>query len=648
MRVLSLPIERSPIECDLQALLPLSLTIVSDTELESLWDQLVAEYHYLGYRNLLGRRLKYLVFSGSCPLAALSWSAPARKLQARDRFIGWSVEQRKKFIDRVVNNSRFLIFPWIRVPHLASYILARNVRRLAPDWKNRFGRSPYLLETYVDNRRFRGTSYRAANWHSVGQTSGYSKQGDTYVYHGIPKEIFVYVLNPNFRTLIGCRQRPPKPLVLSRRSFDPNHEEEKRIMILRHANWHPEIAPHMELTEEDIQRMADELQQFHQEFQACFGRPEHHRLGQAYLAGLLSNSKAKSIEPIALNLLNPGSVRSLQRFMKTYKWDQEAMEKCHQSRLAPLIASPEGMITVDSSESAKKGKESVGVARQYCGSVGKVENCQSGVFTGYTSSKGYGLLTSQLYMPESWFTEEYEQRRKENLVPEDLTFQTKLQIALQLIKKVVETGLFPARWIGCDATFGVDAEFRQSLPEGFYYFANIRSNLKVFVEKPQLGIPPYSGKGQPPTRIQVLPGEPQSQSVQELADSPQLQWTPIVLDEGAKGPIVAQVARLRVFPSQEGLPEDNAVWLFFRRIEDGEIKYAFSNAPEDMPLSEMANASIMRWPIEQCFKDGKDEVGMDHYEHRSWPAWHRHMTYVFLALHFLLRLRIQYKKKPQH
>ena len=497
-------IERSPIENDLQALLPLSLILVSDTEREPLWDQLVAQYHYLGYRNLLGRRLKYLVFSGSRPLAALSWSAPALKLQARDRFIGWSVEQRKQFINRLVNNSRFLIFPWIRVPHLASYILARNVRQLASDWKSRFGHSLFLLETYVDSHRFRGTSYRAANWLSIGRTSGYGKRGNTYVYHGIRKEIFVYVLNPHFRNFIGCRQKTPKPLVLSQRSFDPQREAEKREMILRHANWHPDIAPRMELTEEDIQRMADELQQFHQEFHDCFGRSEHHRLGQAYLAGLLSNSPAKSIEPIALNLLSSGSVRSLQRFMKTYKWDQEAMEKLHQSKLAELIATPEGMINLDSSESVKKGKESVGVARQYCGSVGKVENCQSGVFIGYSSVKGYGLLTAQLYMPKDWFTDEQEQRRKDNLVPETLTFQTKPQIALQLIRKVVDTGRFPAKWIGCDATFGSDAEFRQSLPQGFYYFANIRSNHLVFVQKPKVGIPPYSGKGTPPTRPRVL------------------------------------------------------------------------------------------------------------------------------------------------
>ena len=119
----------------------------------------------------------------------------------------------------------------------------------------------------------------------------------------------------------------------------------------------------------------------------------------------------------------------------------------------------------------------------------------------------------------------------------------------------------------------------------------------------------------------------------------------MVLAEGAKGPIVAKVARLRVYQSRDGLPKDSPVWLFIRRNPDGQMKFSFSNAPKNMPLSEMCKASVMRWPIEQCFEEGKDQLGMDHYEHRSWPAWHRHMICVFLALHFLLRLRIRFKKK---
>jgi len=634
-------IDVSPIKGKLQSLLPLSFTVVSQTEYEFLWDQLVRKYHYLGCKKLLGHRLKYLVFAQERPVAALSWSAPALKVRARDHFIGWSEEQRKKHFNQLVNNSRFLILPWVKVRHLASYILSRTIRQLTADWRDRFGQKLLLLETYVDSCRFQGTSYKAANWIHIGRTSGYGKQGKSYVYHGREKEVFLYVLNTKFRKIIDCQQ---KPSALFHRAPLTPEEAEKVRMILRHADWHPDIAPCMDLNQRDIQMMAEELESFHKEFHSCFKRPEQQRLGITYLSGLLSNSQSKSIEPMALELLGQGSVRSLQRFMKTYRWDQEAMEAKHQSMLAPCISSLEGMINVDSSEFLKKGKESIGVARQYCGTAGKVENCQSGVFVGYSSDQGYGLLSAQLYMPKSWFSDEQEQRRQDNLVPENLTFLTKPQIALQLINKITQTGLFPAKWIGCDATFGSDSEFLKSLPKEMYYFANIRSNTNVFLEKPKVGIPPYKGTGIRPKRIHVVPGQPQVQRVVEISQSKNLKWTPVILDEGAKGPILAEVTRLRIYPSKKGLPENDRLWLFLRRTSDGQIKYALSNAPEHISLSEMCKASTMRWPIEQCFKDGKDQLGMDQYEHRSWPAWRRHMIYVFLAMHFLLRLRIKYKK----
>ena len=168
--------------------------------------------------------------------------------------------------------------------------------------------------------------------------------------------------------------------------------------------------------------------------------------------------------------------------------------------------------------------------------------------------------------------------------------------------------------------------------------------MRVFLQKPQVGTPPYKGKGRKSQKIRVLPGEPQSQTVAEIAASNNCSWEPVILAEGAKGPLVAEVARIRVFPSQNGLPQENTVWLFVRRMTDGQIKYAFSNAPEETPLSEMCKAATMRWFIEQCFEDGKSHVGMAQYEHRSWTAWHRHMLFVFLGLHFLLRLQMKLKK----
>lgn len=625
----------------LKSFLPVTLELVSGSELESVWDYLVKQFHYLGYQKLFGHRLKYLALIGEHPVAALSWSAAALKVGTRDLFIGWSEEQKKIYLDHVANNSRFLILPWVRIPHLASHVLSLNIRRLRKDWEQQFHHALWLLETFVDPARFKGTSYQASNWKRLGQTDGFGKVGHGYVHHGSIKEVYVYVLEPRFREIIGCA---PQAYDLLHRPPPSLAKVEALKMMLHQGPWNPDLVPAMELTEADVHRLAEELVKFHEQFHDCLGRIEHRRLGLAYLSGLMSNLDAKSAEPMALEFLGQTGVRPLQRFMKECRWDHPAMEVQHRILLSARIADSEGMLSIDSSEFPKKGKESVGVARQYCGAAGKVENCQSGVFVGYASAKGYGLLAGRLYMPKIWFTPEYAQRRKDNWVPEDLTFKTKLQIASELIEEVSREGLFPGRWIGCDAAFGSDQEFLESLPKAYYYFADIHSDTQVFLKKPKIKLPPYGGRGRRPKRVQITssPGVPIL--VSALARSAKYPWQSVVLGEGAKGPIRAQVKCLRVCPSRNGLPREDSVWLFIRKNPDGKIKYSISNAPMEIPFAELCKASLLRWPIEQCFEEGKSELGMDQYEHRSWPAWHRHMIYVFLGLHFLLQLRIKFKK----
>jgi SRSO17 transposase len=633
---------KAPLTGELKDFAPITMQLVSGTDWEPVWDELVRDYHYLGNQRLLGHRLKYVAFINQRPVAALSWSAPALKLAARDCFIGWSAEQRKRHLQQIAGNSRFLVMPWVRIPNMASHVLALNIARLPVDWQRHFNDRLLLLETFVDGRFHEGTCYKASNWLHVGQTQGSTKQGKGYRYHGSRKEIYLYVIEPEFRNMIGCRQKPdPLPY----RPPQTRIKVEELTMLLEHCRWHPEISSCFDLGPNDVKAMAQELVAFHEEFHGCYGRIEQQRLGLAYLSGLMSNSPAKSAEPIALEFLDQKSVRSVQMFMKNYKWDHEAMQDIHQQMLAPLIASPDGMITVDPSEFPKKGKESVGVARQYCGNLGKVDNCQSGVFVGYTSDRGYGLLACRLYMPKIWFTEDQEKRRRDNLVPGGLTFETKQQIALNLIDDVLATGLFPAKWLGADASFGRDLEFLNSLPEALRYFVSIPCDTQVFTKKPRTGLPPYKGRGPRPKKVCVLPGEPIPQTVAQIAESNQLSWKPVIVAEGAKGPIIAKVACIRIYLSRDGLPEGDEQWLFLKKDADGQVKYAISNASEDTSMAELIKASTMRWPIEQCFHEGKDQVGMDYYEHRSWPAWHRHMIFVFLALHFLLRMRLHFKKK---
>jgi hypothetical protein len=249
-------IDASPICGELHAWPPRTVQVVSQGGLELLWDQLVRRYHYLGYQKLLGHRLKYLACLQGRPVEALASSAPARALRVRDQWIGWSAAQRKAHLDRLVNNSRFLSLLWVTVKNLASHVLARTLACLKQDWAARFGTQLWLVETFVDPARFRGTCYRAANWHALGQPSGHGKQGPGYVYHGAIKEVYAYVLAPRFRHWVGCRQQPYRP---SHRPTPSLAKGEVLHMILRHAGWSPDLVAGMTQTEPEVAGLADAL-----------------------------------------------------------------------------------------------------------------------------------------------------------------------------------------------------------------------------------------------------------------------------------------------------------------------------------------------------------------------------------------------------
>ncbi len=627
-------VDTSPVQASLADLEPITVRTVDHTPWEPVWDHLMRTYHYLSHNKMVGTRLKQIAFSGHRPLVLAGWRAAALKLEARDRFIGWSPEQRKRFLPQVANNCRFLVLPWVKVPNLASHALARFIEALQRDWPAKYGCSLLLLETYVDPRYFSGTLYRAANWILVGQTKGFTKQGRGYRYHGQPKEVYVYPLVPDFRDIIGCVALPPK------RHF--TMFEGRGAMLFATHDWSPKLLEESDITQENIGKLADLLVQFHESFQAAFSRPVQRNYGVVYLKGLMSDLSAKSVEPIALRYLGPSHVRNLQRFLTDSPWDEERLRELYQARLHDRLAHEEGVLTVDSTEFPKKGKESVGVARQYCGTLGKVENCQSGVFVGYSSPKGYGLVNCRLYMPEDWFTPEYAARRQNCGVPEDLTFQTKPAIALKLLQEVRASGRFPARWVACDAAFGRDAAFRDALAgQGYWYIARVPSDTQVFTAPPQMQVAPYRGRGRRPSKLR---SSPPPSSVAQVAAAPGMVWQPVTLAEGAKGPIVADIAYLRVIEARDGLPHQE-LWLLVRRDKDGGHQYWLSNAPPQVPLEEMVRTMVLRWPIEQCFQEGKGELGMDHYELRSWQGWHRHMMYVFLALLFLLEVRQTFVKK---
>jgi hypothetical protein len=192
-------IDRTPVEGRLGQFQPLELAQVRRSGDEPLFNSLLEEHHYLGYEQPVGEHLKYLVWAQGRPLACVAWSSAPRHIGARDRYIGWNQEVRRRNIRLVAYNTRFLILPWVRVPHLASHILGRMATQISPDWQRMYGHPIYFLETFVDPERFRGTCYRAANWVLLGQTTGRGKQSNSYVPNRSLKQVLGYPLTPRFR-----------------------------------------------------------------------------------------------------------------------------------------------------------------------------------------------------------------------------------------------------------------------------------------------------------------------------------------------------------------------------------------------------------------------------------------------------------------
>ncbi len=405
-------------------------------------------------------------------------------------------------------------------------------------------------------------------------------------------------------------------------------------------------APECNLSTKDVKLFLKELKKYMKLFKPAFQRVEQKQKSQIYLHGLLGNSTRKNVEQMALG--QKEKVRSLQYFVGQSQWDTEPVIAVHQDLIRGTLGEEDGVALIDESSAVKQGTASVGVAAQYCGSVGKIANGQVGVYLGYASRKGYSLIEGQLFMPDEWFEEEHAEQRQACGVPEDLVFKTKPEIGLELLKNAIKRGKLPFFWVAADALYGDSPAFRDSVAAtGKSYFTAIKENTLIWCTPPKVHIPQWSGHGRHPTRLRLSDKRKQPIPVKQLVKKIQKQdWIRAVIKEGSKGPIVCDFAFLRVTESRGGLPAAE-LWLIIRRNLDDpfEIKYFFSNAPLNTPLEEFVRISGMRWPIETIFEESKGEVGMDHYEMRSWLGWHHHMLLVSLAHHFLVRLRIQFQEQ---
>jgi len=408
------------------------------------------------------------------------------------------------------------------------------------------------------------------------------------------------------------------------------------------------LPPIINLAPRDVAALADDLLAYHALFARLFQRSEQRQWALTYLQGQLAELDRKSIEPMAL-AHQDGNVQAMQQFISLGAWDDAAVLKTHQQVVADTLGDPDsGVLILDGCDFPKQGSHSVGVARQWCGALGKVANCQASVVACYASQHGYTLVDRRLYMPKVWFSPAYQNRRQRCGVPDDLAFQTQPELAWKLIKRLHKQHLLPFAWVIGDEHFGNNPVLLDRIAAAkLSYLMEVPHDTLVWVERPATAIPPPTGnKGRPPQRARLVADADAPVRVDAVAADPTLQWQYYQIQEGAKGPLVAAFTFVRVVAVRDGLPGPDQ-WLLLRRSlsEGGQLKTYLSNAPASTPHTTLVHKSGRRWPVELAILECKSEVGMDQYEVRGWKGWHHHMTMTLLAHHFLVRQRCLLGKK---
>jgi SRSO17 transposase len=406
--------------------------------------------------------------------------------------------------------------------------------------------------------------------------------------------------------------------------------------------------PQLDLTPREVDGFIEALRDFHEVFSDCLTRPEPREHFFRYLVGQCSDLDRKSIEPMALEV-EGGNGRAMQRFISDAAWDDEQMRWTYHHLVKDDLGDPSGVVLFDASGFPKKGQDSVGVARQYCGTLGKVDNCQVGVFAAYASPRGYALLDKRLFLPAAWFTEAYAARRAKCKVPKGLTFHTKPQLAAQMLRILHDEAIVPCKYVVADCLYGNSAEFLDAVERyiDLVYMVAVPADTRAWLEGPVMESKPYRYGGEVRTKRQVAAKDRTPPSVAAIAHSiPDAWWYRRTVSQGTKGPIDYEFTKRRVTLCRDGLPE-RTVWLVLKRSlgEQPMYWYYLSNAPLSSRLPLVVWLSGVRWAIAQCFEESKTELGMDHYEVRKYPGWHHHILTSILAHFFLWHLKVRLGKK---
>lgn len=398
--------------------------------------------------------------------------------------------------------------------------------------------------------------------------------------------------------------------------------------------------------EPDLEAWAEHFAVFHARFAPFFGRSEPREAARRYLRGLLAPLPRKNCWQLA-EAVGDDAPQELQRLLYQAHWDAEAVQAELQRFVVETFGHPEGIAVLDESAFVKKGVHSVGVKRQWCGTLGKKENCQVGVFLAYVSPRGYAFLDRRLYLPEEWATDP--QRRGAAQVPAAVTFQTKGELGQALLETAWERGV-PMRWITGDEAYGDLPYLRERIAaQRLRYVLAVSSNTHAWTTRPGMDNPDEYTFGRPRKHPRLVREAPPSQTVAAMVAAwPASQWQRLAIAAGEKGPRRYDWAAARIVIRQGKLPGEE-LWLLARRSieKPEEIAYYLSNAAAETPLLTLAQVAGARWRIEQALEEAKGEAGLADYEVRCWHSWHRHITLSLLAHSWLTTLRSQERQRER-
>lgn len=391
---------------------------------------------------------------------------------------------------------------------------------------------------------------------------------------------------------------------------------------------------------EQIRQLEPQLAAFLDRFGDCFTRRDTRAHFPVYVRGQLSELPRKSVEPMVLAAGT--AVRTLQEFLTHLSWDEDRMRSRVASIVAEEHADDESIGVIDETGWVKKGKQTPGVQRQYCGSVGKQENSINTVHLGYTTGDFHCLLDGDLFLPESWNADRERCRRAG--IPDEVVYRPKTEIALELYDRAVMHGVH-FEWLTFDEGYGGKPPFLRALAtRGQKFVGEIPKIFTAWIKPPRVTERPFHRKQRGRSRKipRLVAGSVKAQAVEHLAQShPALAaqgWQTWRIKDTQKGPLVWHVKHVLVqIKDEQGLPEGPYHLLVCYHPFTGEIKYFLSNAPADTSVKKLLRVAFGRWRIERCFEDGKGEVGLDHWEGRRWLGLKRHLILTTVSYLFLTK-----------